>query len=141
MTTHPQNDFHVTVASREAGEVLLRLSGELDYDSADELLDTARERLTAEPAPRAVLLDCTRLTTCDSMGLATLLMIERIATGAGATLRMDDRPDFLSRLLEVTGTLDHFVPAPSAGASASSDGEGIRRAPQPDGQALSDRGP
>ncbi|AKZ54889.1 Putative anti-sigma factor antagonist (modular protein) [Streptomyces ambofaciens ATCC 23877] len=141
MTTRPQNDFHVTVTPSEADEVLLRLSGDLDYDSADELLAAARDRLALEPVPRVVRLDCARLTTCDSMGLATLLMIERIASDTGAALRLDGRPDFLRRLLEVTGTLDQFAPAPPAESPASADGEGIRQAQQADGRTRSDQGP
>ncbi|MEU0225161.1 STAS domain-containing protein [Streptomyces sp. NPDC006284] len=140
MTTRPQNDFHVTVTPLESGEVLLRLSGDLDYDSADELLAAARDRLALEPVPRVVRLDCARLTTCDSMGLATLLMIERLAGDIGAALRLDGRPHFLARLLEVTGTTEYFVPAPSAESPASTEAEGVRRAQQPDGQARSEQG-
>ncbi|MEV7795768.1 STAS domain-containing protein [Streptomyces sp. NPDC087512] len=141
MTTPHENDFHLTVSRPDTGTVLLRLSGDLDYDSADELLHAARDVLTAAPVPRALLLDCERLTTCDSMGLSTLLMAERIAGDAGTALRLENRPDFLGRLLEITGTSDLFSPVAPAEPSASPDADGPGRGPLPDGQVLSDKRP
>ncbi|MFF8094615.1 STAS domain-containing protein [Streptomyces sp. NPDC016675] len=94
----------------------------------------------SKPVPRVVRLGCARLTTCDSMGLATLLMIERHAGDIGAGLRLDGRPHFLRRLLEVTGTMEYFVPAPSAESPASTEAAGVRRAQQPDGRAWSEQG-
>ncbi|MET9255493.1 STAS domain-containing protein [Streptomyces sp. NPDC048182] len=129
MTTIPEHTFQVTAAGAAAGEVRLRLAGDLDYDSAQDLLESARGRLGARPAPSALRLDCAGLTLCDSMGLATLLMVHRLATEAGAVLRLEECPGFLARLLELTGTLDHFMHTPPAAAPAPDQGAVPRTRP------------
>ncbi|MFI1469292.1 STAS domain-containing protein [Streptomyces wuyuanensis] len=130
MTAFPDGAFALAIGSGGTGEVAVRIAGDLDVDSADDLIEAARTCLDAYPSPRLLRLDCEKLALCDSMGLAALLMIHRLATAAGARLRLDHRPELLERLLELTGTLDHFTEADGCAAAA--------RAPrEPDAQTTS----
>ncbi|TXS52403.1 STAS domain-containing protein [Streptomyces sp. t39] len=116
MTTHPDDILRLTVAPADDGGVCLRLAGELDWESAGDLVEAARAQLTRPPGPRTVHLDCAHLALCDSTGLSALLMVHRDVTAAGGLLRLDNRPAFLDRMLALTGTLDHLTgAAPQAG--------------------------
>ncbi|MEV1074966.1 STAS domain-containing protein [Micromonospora parva] len=90
-----------------AGHVRLRLTGELDYDTAPELIAAAAELRSGVP----VLVDLTGVTLCDSSGLSALLVVHRAAgaiqlTGVSQQLqRMLDRTG-LSELLAVTHSDD-----------------------------------
>ncbi|MEU2494940.1 STAS domain-containing protein [Streptomyces sp. NPDC007883] len=122
MTASPHRTFDVEVTTG-TGEVCVRIDGDLDWESADDLTEAARACLEAERPPRLLRLDCTKLNVCDSMGLAALLMVHRLATAAGARLRLDHRPQALERLLELTGTLCHFTGADAGEAAAQVPGE------------------
>lgn len=51
------------------------------------------------------------MTFVDSMGLAALLMVRRVADAHRVALRLDNRPLCVDRLLQLTGTLDHLTAA------------------------------
>ncbi|MFE0037525.1 STAS domain-containing protein [Streptomyces sp. NPDC059015] len=126
MTAFPGRTFELEVTPADSGEVCLRIHGDLDWDSADDLTEAARLCLEVGRTPRLLRLDCGKVTQCDSMGLAALLMIHRLAAAAGTALRLDHRPEALERLLELTGTLDHLTGA---------DTTAVARAPgEPDAQ-------
>ncbi|MGV9571781.1 STAS domain-containing protein, partial [Streptomyces nigra] len=98
--------FHLDTALDATGDAHIRITGDLDWDSADELTEAARALLRADPAPRRLRLDCARLTLCDSLGLASLLMVHRASGEAGTPLHLDNRPEVLRRLLDLTGTAE-----------------------------------
>ncbi|MFD6415684.1 STAS domain-containing protein [Streptomyces sp. NPDC060194] len=100
-----------TAAGPHAGSVHVAVHGFLDYDSSEHFLDLATSHLDAAPGLRTLYLNCADLTGIDSMGLAMLLMLHRRTTAAGVALHLENRPPLLDRLLTVTGTLDHLVPA------------------------------
>lgn len=79
-----------------AGHVRLRLTGELDYDSAPELIAAAAE-LRGDDAP--VLVDLTGVTLCDSSGLSALLVVHR----AAGTIQLTGVSPQLQRMLDRTG--------------------------------------
>ncbi|MFH8798227.1 STAS domain-containing protein [Streptomyces sp. NPDC017936] len=109
MSPMPPTEFTLVVR-REAATLTVCVSGELDYDTCDELIDATTENLTGdEPPPRAVRLDFRDLTWIDSSGLSALLMIHRRTSAVGAVLHLDHRPDFLERMLHVTNVLDHLT--------------------------------
>ncbi|WKE70338.1 STAS domain-containing protein [Streptomyces sp. WP-1] len=115
MTLTPPAEFTVA-ARREHATLVVRVGGELDYDTSDELVAEVVRHLTAGlPPPAAVRLDFGALTWIDSSGLSALLMIHRRTSALGATLHLDDRPEILERLLRVTNVLDHLT-APVTGA-------------------------
>ncbi|MFF0482904.1 STAS domain-containing protein [Streptomyces sp. NPDC004435] len=112
----PEPTFEVRAAAAPDGVLHLTLSGELAWDSAEDLLDTARTHLDPASAPTDLRVDCAGLTLCDSMGLSALLTLHRLATAAGARLHLDDRPPLLDRLLLLTGTYEHLTGRPGSAA-------------------------
>jgi anti-sigma B factor antagonist len=85
----------------DAGHVRLRLTGDLDYDTAPELTAAAADLHGDE-----VLVDLSGISICDSSGLSALLVVQRSArvihlTGVSPQLqRMLDRTG-LAELLAV----------------------------------------
>lgn len=109
----------LTVEPAADGALVVRIAGDLDHETCDELLERIRTEL--DTGPRALCLDFAELGVIDSMGLATLLMIHRHTRQAGVPLRLGRRPEHLERFLTVTGTLEHLVAddgAPSTAAPA-----------------------
>ncbi|MFJ9112269.1 STAS domain-containing protein [Streptomyces sp. NPDC102283] len=124
MTTHPQH-LRLTTLDTE-GSVRIEVHGDLDYDSAGLLLDEVTAQLAARPALTDLRLHCAELGTVDSTGLSALLMISRRTSGAGVRLHLDARPAKLDRLLQLTGTLDHFTaPAPGGAVRSSTTEESV----------------
>lgn len=95
------------VAGRRTGR--LTIVGDLDYDHADEINRVLVEGLGAHPGLRAVHLDCAEVAFCDSYGLAALLMSHRHVRGVGARLHLDNLQPGLTRLLELTRTLEYLT--------------------------------
>jgi anti-anti-sigma factor len=107
--------MNITAAPRSAR---LRLAGDLNYGSVDELVDTASQVL-AEHADLADLhLNFSDLTFLDSAAVSGLLLIHRPTSHSGVGLHLDHRPAFLDRLLRVTGLFGHLVTSNNAGAVA-----------------------
>ncbi|GAA2962633.1 MULTISPECIES: STAS domain-containing protein [Streptomyces] len=102
MTALPLPPFTVTPEAGP-GTARLRLTGDLDYDTSGELARAAEECLAADPHLADLHLDCAQLRLCDSMGVATLLLIHRGATTRGVRLHVESPPPFLTRILDVTG--------------------------------------
>ncbi|MER7909397.1 STAS domain-containing protein [Streptomyces sp. NPDC096068] len=129
MNGFPSTEFILDVV-RESVSLYVRVSGDLDYDSCDELVDAVTENLRGGGAPpRGVRLDFDGLTHIDSSGLSALLLVHRRASALGAVLYLENRPDFLERLLHITNVLDHLTgPAtgrgPDGGADLSWPGRG-----------------
>ncbi|ARQ67554.1 STAS domain-containing protein [Streptomyces marincola] len=113
MHSFPDHTFSLATSTDSAGDVSITITGDLDYDTSDELLATAERQLERRPAPRHLRLDCARLAGCDSAGLSILLMIRRRADVTGTRLHLDNRPAALERVLGITGTLAHFTDAPA----------------------------
>jgi anti-anti-sigma factor len=88
---------------------LVRLDGDLDFDSGDELLDALTRELAATTGLAELHLDCAELGFCDSWGLSVLLMIHRRVAAMGVTLHLDNRREPLERLLRRTHTLIHLT--------------------------------
>jgi len=53
-------------------------------------------------------LDFSELTFLDSTALPRLLMLHRRTSQAGVALHLYHRPQFLDRVLQVTGLFEHF---------------------------------
>ncbi|MFJ4811651.1 STAS domain-containing protein [Streptomyces longwoodensis] len=108
MTDLHSDEFVLTVL-RDPATLTVRVSGELDYDTSDDLLRAVVEHLTEPCGFRDVRLDFRDLRYIDSTGLSALLMIHRRTSAAGALLHLDHRPDFLERMLTMTNVLDHLT--------------------------------
>ncbi|MCE0766896.1 STAS domain-containing protein [Pseudonocardia kujensis] len=103
------------VVGRRTGR--LTIVGDLDHDQADEINRVLAEGLAAHHGLRAVHLDCAEVAFCDSYGLAALLMAHRHIRAVGARLHLDNLQPGLSRLLELTHTLE-FLTAEAAPSRA-----------------------
>ncbi|WP_433319218.1 STAS domain-containing protein [Micromonospora sp. CA-269861] len=93
----PDQLLTIETTRLSAGQVRLRLTGELDYDSAPELIAAAAELRGDGDAP--VLVDLTGVTLCDSSGLSALLVVHR----AAGAIRLTGVSPQLQRMLDRTG--------------------------------------
>ncbi|MEV3931913.1 MULTISPECIES: STAS domain-containing protein [unclassified Streptomyces] len=91
------------------GAARLRLVGDLDYDTGEQLVERAQECLADDPGLRDLYLDCAGLRVCDSTGLSCLLLIHRGTTSRGVVLHLENPPGFLRKVLDVTGTGQLFA--------------------------------
>jgi anti-sigma B factor antagonist len=89
------------VVSRVDGR--LRLVGALDAVTSDDLLAAGREAVAGGSSD--LCLDVSDLRFCDSAGLRALVLLSREVDG---DLALQDPPDVLVRLLEVTGLTEAF---------------------------------
>ncbi|OBH15920.1 MULTISPECIES: STAS domain-containing protein [unclassified Mycobacterium] len=105
----------VTVTGRSA---CVRVSGDLVYETVDAMVDAADRLLSAVPSPAHLHLDLSGLAFCDSAGLSGLLLVHRRSCQAGVQLHLDQRPRFLDRILDLTGTFEHLVTAPRGDAGS-----------------------
>lgn len=95
----------ITTAARSAS---VRVAGDLDYQTTDDLVEAASLLLTEQNTVSDLHLDFSELTFLDSAALSGLLMLHRRTSQAGVALHLDHRPQFLDRVLQVTGLFDHF---------------------------------
>ncbi|MGW2014812.1 STAS domain-containing protein [Streptomyces sp. NPDC001927] len=86
------------------GAVVLSLTGELDHDTADTLRQALEERNGAE----LILVDCERLSFCDSTGLNVLLRARLQAVESGGRLELAGLRPPVSRMFEITGARTVF---------------------------------
>ncbi|MFD3944347.1 STAS domain-containing protein [Streptomyces sp. NPDC058579] len=91
-------------ASGESGAVVLSLEGELDHDTADILRQALEERNGAA----LILVDCERLSFCDSTGLNVLLRARLQALESGGRLELAGLRPPVSRMFEITGARTVF---------------------------------
>ncbi|HEX4394716.1 MAG TPA: STAS domain-containing protein [Mycobacterium sp.] len=94
--------------STEARSTCVRIAGDLDYETAGDLVEAASQLLARQNPVSDLHLDFSELRFLDSAALSGLLMLQRRASQAGVALHLDHRPQFLDRVLQVTGLFDHF---------------------------------
>jgi anti-anti-sigma factor len=94
--------------STAAQSTSVRIVGDLDYQTTDDLVEVASQ-LVAQRSPMSDLhLDFSELTFLDSAALSGLVTLHGRTSQAGVALHLDHRPQFLDRVLQVTGLFDHF---------------------------------
>jgi anti-sigma B factor antagonist len=91
------------------GDGVIEVIGELDIRTCDEL-----ERVARGPAERGerVVLDLSKLTFCDSTGLAGLVRLHKRAVATGGQLVLRSPVPRVMNLLALTG-LDRLFPIES----------------------------
>jgi anti-sigma B factor antagonist len=100
MTVDPATQLRM----EPVGDSVLRVSGELDIRTCDDLEQAGREL-----ADRGgiVVFDLSELTFCDSTGLATLVRLQKRANAAGGEVVLRAPVPRIFNLLALTG-LDAF---------------------------------
>ncbi|WIM87117.1 STAS domain-containing protein [Candidatus Mycobacterium wuenschmannii] len=94
----------ITTAARSA---TLRVAGDLDYETADDMVEVATQLLDQNELSD-LHLDFGETTFLDSAALSGLLLLHRRTSEADVALHLDNRPTFLDRVLQVTGLFNHF---------------------------------
>ena len=121
----------ITTAARSTS---VRIAGDLDYQTTDDLVEVASQLLAQQSTMSDLHLDFSELAFLDSAALSGLLTPHGRAAQAGVALHLDHRPQFLDRVLQVTGLFDHFdltrsdaeIGDPSLMSQASSGAPGAR---------------
>ncbi|MCU1358193.1 MAG: anti-sigma factor antagonist [Acidimicrobiales bacterium] len=96
----------VASGSVEGDVALIRVVGEMDLRTADDVIDVADELL--ERGAAHVVLECSELSFIDSSGLAVLIRLYQQLNRDGGTLGMRNCDAFTRNVLEVTG-LRRFI--------------------------------
>ncbi|MGS2617359.1 STAS domain-containing protein [Micromonospora sp. LZ34] len=101
----------IEVDRLDAGRARLRLAGELDFDTAPELLATAAE--LRRDGYQDFVIDLGGVALCDSSGLSALVVVHRSGTGP---VRLTGLGPQLRQLLDRTGLTELLgVERPSDG--------------------------
>jgi anti-anti-sigma factor len=100
-------NFSVTI-TKTGRSACVRVTGDLDYETADEVVEAASQLLALQVELIDLRLDFSGLTFMDSAALSGLLLLQRRTTQSGVQLHLDHRPQFLDRVLQVTGLFEHF---------------------------------
>jgi anti-anti-sigma factor len=131
-------------AGPAAARTIVRLGGALDFAAAPAL----RERLIGmlHPGTRLLVLDLSRVRSCDSAGLAVLIGIQRRARQIGIVLRLAAPSPPVAELLRRTGLDRSLTTCPDLrGALAAERHEPAKAAPalrpQPCGSWPARQGP
>ncbi|MEU7932148.1 STAS domain-containing protein [Micromonospora echinofusca] len=109
----PAQLLTIEVTRLDAGRARLRLSGELDFDTAPELVAAAAD--LRRDGYQELLFDLSAVSLCDSSGLSAFLTAHRGGTGAirlhgvGPQLQQLLDRTGLTELLAVEGTADGDV--------------------------------
>ncbi|MFI7213375.1 STAS domain-containing protein [Micromonospora maritima] len=103
----PAQLLTIEVDRLDAGSARLRLSGELDFDTAPELVEAAA-RLRRD-GHQELELDFAGVVLCDSSGLSALVVIHRAGTGAVRLLHTNPA---VRQLLDRTGLTEVLAAPP-----------------------------
>ncbi len=109
--------YHLTITTAPR-MATVGITGDLDYETADDLVDVASKLISSQTGVRDLHLDFSKTAFLDSAALSALLLLHRRTSQAGIVLHLDHRPAFLDRVLQVTGLFDHFIPEAEAAATA-----------------------
>ncbi|MBQ1073171.1 STAS domain-containing protein [Micromonospora sp. C31] len=98
----------IEVTRLDAGRARLRLSGELDFDTAPELVAATAE--LRRDGYQELLFDLGAVSLCDSSGLSALVTAHRGGTGA---VRLTGVGPQLQQLLDRTGLTELLAVEPA----------------------------
>jgi anti-sigma B factor antagonist len=99
--------MQATVTDTRSDVAVLRLSGELDADTATQLHSLLAE-LLERPVPRIVV-DLSDLKFCDSVGLSAFITAKQVIVARGGWLSFAGANRFLVSLLETVGLSKYFA--------------------------------
>jgi anti-sigma B factor antagonist len=99
--------MQATVTDTRSDVAVLRLSGELDADTATQLHKVLAE-LLERPVPRIVV-DLSDLKFCDSVGLSAFITAKQVIAARGGWLSFAGANRFLASLLVTVGLSRYFA--------------------------------
>ena len=99
--------MQATVSDHRSDIAVLRLSGELDADTASKL-HAALADLLERPIPRIVV-DLSDLKFCDSVGLSAFITSKQVISARGGWLSFAGANQFLLNLMETVGLSRYFA--------------------------------
>ncbi|MFD9458623.1 STAS domain-containing protein [Streptomyces sp. NPDC059985] len=110
MTVNPSDSARESGVSVDVLDeaVAVRVIGEMDLTTGPHLSRALAEALRHASPTRPLVVDCSRLTFCDSAGLNALLIARQTAQKAGIDIRLDSPNHQIQRLLDITGTVSLF---------------------------------
>jgi anti-anti-sigma factor len=94
--------LEITTTAGDAGEVVLRVLGELDINTEPALTTALREVIESSPG-QEVVVDLAELSFIDSSGVRALLEGSDRATRRGTRLRARNARGIVARVLYLTG--------------------------------------
>ncbi|WP_410809484.1 STAS domain-containing protein [Micromonospora sp. 067-2] len=103
----PPQLLTIEMTRLDAGRVRLRLSGDLDYDTAPELVAAAGE--LHGDGHQQVVVDLAGVSLCDSSGLSALLVLHRVA----GSMRLSGVNRQLQQMLDRTGLTEVLTAEPA----------------------------
>ena len=87
---------------------MLRLSGDIDLATADDVVMRGANLLTHSPSGVPLIVDLGEVTFLDSSGLSALVRLRRAAEAQGCQVLLRDVPDRVAALLELSGLAEYF---------------------------------
>ena len=99
---------------RTESDSLLIVGGDLDVAAGADFVGAVDDALSAEGSPTLVEIDLGAVEFIDSSGLRALLQVQQ---NYGERIRIGAVSAAVQRLLELTGTSDHFRTGGSGGQS------------------------
>ncbi|MFF3348835.1 STAS domain-containing protein [Streptomyces sp. NPDC002779] len=131
MSTCPA--LRVVTRTVAPGVLVAAVEGDLDYGTGGTFLALLADALDAYvlkhgTSPSDLHLDCAELAMVDSVGLSSLLMLRRRTQRARITLHLDNRPEQLTRLLDLTGVTAYLTEPVGTGLPADGGETGARGA-------------
>ena len=93
--------------TREPGHTALRVTGDLDLETAPQLLAAIEPHLAG--GSESLLLDLSRLAFIDSSGLSALIRMNQRLAGAGRGFSIVPPPHNVAKVFQITG-LDQVLP-------------------------------
>jgi len=102
--------MQVTVTDLRSDVAVLRLTGELDADTAT-VLHAKLAQLLERPVPRIVV-DLRDLKFCDSIGLSAFIVSKQVIVARGGWLCFAGANPFLTQLMETVGLSRYFATFP-----------------------------
>jgi anti-sigma B factor antagonist len=101
------DSMHATITDHRTDVAILRLSGELDADTATKLHTTLAD-LLERPVPRIVV-DLSDLKFCDSVGLSAFITSKQVIVERGGWMSFAGANPFLAQLMETVGLSRYFA--------------------------------
>jgi len=101
----------MTAPPEQPPAAMLRLSGDIDLATADDVVTRGADLLTHSAPGVPLIVDLGAVTFLDSSGLSALVRLRRAAEAQGSQVLLRDVPDRVAARLELSGLAEYFPTA------------------------------